>query len=301
MNVAARNSPCPCGSGRRYKECHGALSASAKPDAAPLQGAPAQPQLALLMHEALTLQREGRIADAITKYEAVIADEPENYDALHMLGVAWFQSTHFDRAEEYVRRALAIRPAIVAAKTNLALINEGRRLAAMETELCRQVLPKMSPLCRASPFDGTLRDVAALDLVVALRALDNSDQTAMQRIVDGRCDHVVVWRIPFTTVEGGREDTMKIRDLHAGFEPTSDFILVYGLDLPTAYWMPARRPTHVALIVNCDRPCQVLDRIRELSDEGRSPIGLIFTDVNVMSSLKLPGLLLDEFLHGASH
>src|SRR5258708_21579123 len=27
----ARNAPCPCGSGKRYKDCHGALSANADP------------------------------------------------------------------------------------------------------------------------------------------------------------------------------------------------------------------------------------------------------------------------------
>ncbi|MEP7183944.1 MAG: SEC-C metal-binding domain-containing protein, partial [Betaproteobacteria bacterium] len=28
MNIPSRNAPCPCGSGRRYKDCHGALAAA---------------------------------------------------------------------------------------------------------------------------------------------------------------------------------------------------------------------------------------------------------------------------------
>ena len=252
------------------------------------------------MREALTMQQEGRIADAITRYEAVIAQEPENFDALHMLGVAWFQSTHFDRAEEYVRRALAIRSDVVAAQTNLALINEGRRLETTETELCRQVLPRMSTLCQASAHNCTMADAATLDLVVSLRTLDISDQAALQRIIDDRGHRAVVWRPPLAAIDRELKGVARIRDIQAGFEPASDFMLVYGLDFPFASWVPARRPTHVALIVNADLPCQLLDRIRELSDQGRSPIGLIFTKVRFRAALQLPGLLLDEYLSGAS-
>ncbi|HLW13324.1 MAG TPA: SEC-C metal-binding domain-containing protein, partial [Casimicrobiaceae bacterium] len=28
-SLVGRNEPCPCGSGKRYKQCHGAISASA--------------------------------------------------------------------------------------------------------------------------------------------------------------------------------------------------------------------------------------------------------------------------------
>jgi tetratricopeptide (TPR) repeat protein len=146
--VVGRNDRCPCGSGKRYKECHGALRAGRLPTTGPVVER-AQQDRVPLMHKALMLQQEGRLADAILNYETVVSQEPANFDALHMLGVAWFLSNQLDRAEHYVRRALAIRPDIVAAQSNLALINDAHRLEAMETELCRQVLPRVSALCQA--------------------------------------------------------------------------------------------------------------------------------------------------------
>jgi hypothetical protein len=75
----------------------------------------------------------------------------------------------------------------------------------------------------------------------------------------------------------------------------SDFMMVYGCDVPAAAWMRARRPAHVALIVDADVPCRMHDRIRELSDQGRSPISVIFSHAELRSSLQLPGFLLEEW------
>src|SRR5215475_8672051 len=173
----ARNEPCPCGSGKRYKECHGAIDA-ARPAAGDPPPAERGGEIALLMRDALALQQAGRLADAIAKYESVLAEQPGNFDALHMLGVAWFQRHQLDRAEEYVDRALAIRPEVTVAQSNRALIVHARRLVTEEAELCRQVLPRMSALS----IDRPLRGQQKLDLVIAARELDADDLRVIMRL-----------------------------------------------------------------------------------------------------------------------
>jgi tetratricopeptide (TPR) repeat protein len=91
---ASRNALCPCGSGRRYKECHGALG--------PI--APAAPDPRLVA--ALAAQQAGRLDEAAAGYEAVLADAPDEFDALHMLGVVHFQRREFERALTLIDRAL---------------------------------------------------------------------------------------------------------------------------------------------------------------------------------------------------
>ena len=110
---ASRNDPCPCGSGRRYKECHGALSAAVDP-------------LAAILQQALAAQQAGRAADAIAGYEQALALSPTHFDALHMLGVAHFQRGEFERALALIERALGERPADPGARHNHALVVNAR-------------------------------------------------------------------------------------------------------------------------------------------------------------------------------
>ena len=68
MNTAtSRNAPCPCGSGKRYKHCHGVAEAGADPPA--------------LLARALAEQRAGRLDSAESMYRRVLGEVPDNPDA----------------------------------------------------------------------------------------------------------------------------------------------------------------------------------------------------------------------------
>ena len=103
----SRNAPCPCGSGLRYKNCHGAVDKAG--DVRPL------------LAGALAAQLDGRLAEAQELYTRVLARDPSNFDALHMLGVTHFQRQEFTRARELIRAACALRPDVVEAARNLEL------------------------------------------------------------------------------------------------------------------------------------------------------------------------------------
>ena len=77
------------------------------------------------MELALQLHREGRLAEAEAAYRAVLANDPDNVDALHFLGVLAFQRNDYRKAEELIGRSLARNPANAAARNNL-----GNALAA---------------------------------------------------------------------------------------------------------------------------------------------------------------------------
>jgi glycosyltransferase involved in cell wall biosynthesis len=110
MSTPSRNQPCPCGSGRRYKECHGALGAG---------GAPAR----ALMNEALEHQRARRLDDAERLYREALSILPDEPDALSMLSVI-----RYERGDLVDAKALAIRAldltgwAIPTMRHNLSLI-----------------------------------------------------------------------------------------------------------------------------------------------------------------------------------
>ena len=68
-----RNAPCPCGSGKRYKHCHGGAAEDAASTGT--------------LERALAEHRAGRLAAAEVLYRRVLAETPDDPDALHMLAV----------------------------------------------------------------------------------------------------------------------------------------------------------------------------------------------------------------------
>lgn len=96
MKEAPRNAPCPCGSGKRYKECCGRL---------PRADADAPSSVAGRMNEALAAQAgDPPRAEAI--YREVLAEAPDLPDALHMLGVLRLERGDCGEAASLILRAL---------------------------------------------------------------------------------------------------------------------------------------------------------------------------------------------------
>src|SRR5262245_18530926 len=111
MTPVSRNAPCPCGSNKRYKDCHGALAAPPHPGAQPptvdatrssREGRessyrPPGPDwdhlsetertaCSILSQRALKQQLAGKLVEASAAYSEVLAQAPNTHDALHMLG-----------------------------------------------------------------------------------------------------------------------------------------------------------------------------------------------------------------------
>jgi tetratricopeptide (TPR) repeat protein len=104
-----RNDPCPCGSGKRYKECHGNL-------AVPENGIDALLQRALASHQ------QGRMEEAEKGYREALALEPGNGIATHYLGMVAWQRGDVAGAERMMREALERNAAIPDFHNNLGLL-----------------------------------------------------------------------------------------------------------------------------------------------------------------------------------
>ncbi len=133
MATVGRNEPCPCGSGKRYKDCHGALSP-------PAAGLSPGNGLRKRLEQALSAQQAGQLADAIARYESVVAAAPRNFDARHMLGVARFQHGDFERAATDIDDALTILPDQPAALFNRELVRAAIARREVQAELDRLTL-----------------------------------------------------------------------------------------------------------------------------------------------------------------
>ncbi len=69
--------------------------------------------------QATALHREGRLDEAEALYRGVLAADPNQFDALHLLGVIEGQHHRFETALPLLERAVALRPDNAAALNNL--------------------------------------------------------------------------------------------------------------------------------------------------------------------------------------
>jgi len=125
---ASRNSPCPCGSGKRYKDCHGKIAA------APPGGDRALPvNTEVVLQEALQLHQTGQVDAAVERYARVLLAEPENPTALHYAGLSQYQQGQPSAALELMWRSVKLADHepeffsnISAAAWNAGRYDEGR-------------------------------------------------------------------------------------------------------------------------------------------------------------------------------
>ncbi|MBN9426963.1 MAG: glycosyltransferase [Burkholderiales bacterium] len=128
--AVGRNDPCPCGSGKRYKQCCGALSGDAAGNGAAAgnsaaagaqnsdQAAQAGPQQ--LLAAAMQLHQAGQLDRARALYERVLAFEA-NATAEHYLGVIELQRGRAADGERRIRAAIEREPGNVDFHNNLGL------------------------------------------------------------------------------------------------------------------------------------------------------------------------------------
>jgi Flp pilus assembly protein TadD len=107
--AVSRNAPCPCGSGLRYKECHGKLAGAA-------------PRVDDLVARALDWHRQARIDEAERLYRQVLASQPGHAVATHFLGMAAWQRGDVATAEALMRESIARDAGVPDFHNNLGLL-----------------------------------------------------------------------------------------------------------------------------------------------------------------------------------
>lgn len=123
--ISSRNALCSCGSGKRNKHCCGALAGSGTEKAGTSSPPSTAMQIGSQMKLALAAQQRGDLELASNLYRQVLLVQPENIDALHMLGVIHFTQGSLGEAERLIRYAEGLCPAPVRIiKHNLMMLRE---------------------------------------------------------------------------------------------------------------------------------------------------------------------------------
>ncbi len=169
--AARRNDPCPCGSGKRYKHCHGASPAGAG-DASGAAARPAQvaarPAADDEVRQALALHQRGELDPAEAIYRRVLesADHPV---AEHYLGVLHYQRRDFEHALPLLERSTARRPQEPDFHLNLGIA----LLAAGQED---RAIPELRQTLALAPRHASARN----NLGLALQAVNRLEEAAAE-------------------------------------------------------------------------------------------------------------------------
>jgi protein O-GlcNAc transferase len=115
MRSVGRNDPCPCGSGKKFKRCHGRLTVSP----APTTSAILPETIPALLEEGAALQRAQRYSEAESVYLRVLQNEPGHSVALESLGILALRRHSPEEAIALLTRATALGPGRASAHYNL--------------------------------------------------------------------------------------------------------------------------------------------------------------------------------------
>jgi tetratricopeptide (TPR) repeat protein len=112
---AGRNDPCPCGSGRKFKQCHGALGTGAS------VGAPAAHDAGAIVRAAVAAHQRGDLDSAERGYREALTLHAAHPMAMHFLGVAHYQRGRIDDALPLLKAAVEAQPNEAEFHNNLGL------------------------------------------------------------------------------------------------------------------------------------------------------------------------------------
>src|SRR5262245_23429580 len=92
------------------------------PETGDSQTQPQKPAAAALqakLNQGVALHRQGKLAEAERYYEEVLQQQPDHFEALHLLGVVACQTRRTERGAELLKRAIGLNLKVAAAHSNL--------------------------------------------------------------------------------------------------------------------------------------------------------------------------------------
>jgi glycosyltransferase involved in cell wall biosynthesis len=301
--VAPRNSPCPCGSGRRYKHCHGAVGSGVeidrrsqyRPDGPDWDHLPEAKRDACgeKMEKALQLQTIGRDSDAERLYREVLNIAPQTHDALHMLGVIELGRGDLIEAERCIRDAMALRQEYVAIKKNLALVEDA--INARQQHDVRIISELALPLLADEVLGRTTREndeppVVGVGGAQPVRegearihlVSDFGDPAGEREWYARRVATLLSARSPvlWSTQEpiNFPPDSRHIRRISAVDRqvPTGGIQILVGIDCDLDAWVEQAVPERLLVFGLAASPALYLEQLRHLAASGAAPVELVF-------------------------
>ncbi len=279
-----RNAPCPCGSGLKYKKCHGLPGSPPLPSAEPVAGSwRARLQPRQLFDAALDHHRAGELDAAAALYAELLVAHPDNPDVLLNLGLIELHRGQAEQALQRLQAALRTAPARADLQAKL-----GAALVVMQRH--DEAIAQLAPLADQGRLDAAGRRSLAvalvrrgrasaarrlLEQVIAENPADAEAQAALGNVCTDLHDHAAAQAAYAAALERRPDSAewLSNRLLALQYDPTPDLAQLRALHRQTGRRLQGIWPALPAPFTNDPDPARRL-RVGVLSpDLGEHPVG----------------------------
>jgi protein O-GlcNAc transferase len=168
MNKIGRNESCPCGSGKKYKQCcmkQGALASEVSKSV----GMPSQTQISNALTAAGKQAEMGNLKEAAALCRNVLQYVPNNAIALNLLGILAYQAGNDSLAIELLKRAVTAQPHYADAHNNFGVVLRDNERSHEAIEYFKKAL-EINPhyLDALINYGNALQDIGKLQNAVTL-------------------------------------------------------------------------------------------------------------------------------------
>ena len=235
------------------------------------------------MEAALAHQTAGRLHEAAKLYSEALKSAPKTHDALHMLGVIEWSLGNFDRGEELILGAMALRPAYASIQSNLQMLRDARlaRSGAIEDELAERALPILNDLILKPLRPGSRRTPAAsasdlIHLVGRFGGTDDDGSTlrALAQALSSR--PLKIWSPYRGSAFVPNVPGCTAIDPRSGRYPNGGTHVFVGVDYELGDWIERSHADRIIVLCGRGRPSVHLTRLRAIAMDGRRRIELVF-------------------------
>ncbi len=286
----SRLAPCPCGSGKRFKDCHGNATAATVAPATAINAAPAMvdPYLASI-HQAKRQLESGEADAAVRLLEATPPEVIQDAELATLGGELLLECGCLEQACQWYRHALSLNPD-AAAGTALNQCCEMQTAAIFAASAYRKVAQLRATMRlsrRAAPPDPTVH------IVATFANIGGSERHALN-LYDALLPHLPVqlWSTELPQLALSRSRAVTQLDPERGVFPQRGTLVLLGQYFEYGDWMAVSDIDRVVIRVNLDQPRQLLERVTDLATLARPPL----IDFNYPSQLfkdkvGLPGVV----------
>lgn len=158
MQKIGRNDPCPCGSGKKYKQCCGSLGEVHEGMAHTVYTLPSNSFQAALDHH-----QAGRLPQAEAIYRQILQMVPNHPDALHLLGLTARLAGKNEIAVELISKAIGVSASSQMFFNLGVVLRAQRKLDAAIDSYQRALVLKPNYAEAHSNLGGALKEQGKLD------------------------------------------------------------------------------------------------------------------------------------------
>jgi len=279
--MIARNAPCPCGSGRKFKRCCGTLPGDSWTKTA--IGSTLPPAARSLLLRGLRCHVDAEFEEARELYRAALAAAPQDPELLHKLALVEYRLHDLAAAEAHLQAARASA--------------SGRELQAIERSAdhlgaavrCRQLRHVV-----LDPSADPIPPASAAETIHILSTYDKSSGGAEWRAInlgDRLARHRQVRRWTELQTPNPVFDPWSIERIDArnrGF-PDAGTLVIVGCYFPIGAWIAETHFRRVILIYNVLNPADLVRKLELLARPNLPKIEIVYASELMRLEAGLPG------------